>query len=218
MFNQYVYELTIFTERIFKQTLQLILIQNELIDDIELPGCFNEVFCKHYKNYVLFTNEPYLLEKTYEGIGAVITKNKYLHVNNTLPVFYFRDYDMLTPIIDKEFSVSIQRHIIPAENLGTLFMIMICGLFLLFILQSTIINVYKCFYEYIKHKIKFYQHFRQIKFNDSMLHESCSICLEEYIENEVLLKVNKCNHVYHKNCIMKWMDESEICPLCRETI
>lgn len=47
--------------------------------------------------------------------------------------------------------------------------------------------------------------------------ESCSICLENFVQNA---KVNKtvCNHIYHEKCIDNWLDKHETCPNCRTTI
>ena len=42
--------------------------------------------------------------------------------------------------------------------------------------------------------------------------EECSICYEEIVKNSVILK---CNHLYHKECIDKWLLEHTTCPQCR---
>eukprot|EP00794_Sanderia_malayensis_P015346 gene15347-16922_t len=45
----------------------------------------------------------------------------------------------------------------------------------------------------------------------------CVICLEHFRENEELV-VLTCNHVFHEPCIMKWLDEASVCPVCRAFI
>lgn len=40
----------------------------------------------------------------------------------------------------------------------------------------------------------------------------CCICLEKGKEDFVALK---CAHSFHKNCILKWCKEKQICPMCR---
>ena len=40
----------------------------------------------------------------------------------------------------------------------------------------------------------------------------CVICLNEINKDE---KVLDCNHVFHKECIEKWMKEKTECPICR---
>lgn len=46
--------------------------------------------------------------------------------------------------------------------------------------------------------------------------ETCSICLEE-IKND-RYELLKCPHVYHKKCIIKWLEKSHTCPECRKVI
>lgn len=53
----------------------------------------------------------------------------------------------------------------------------------------------------------------------------CSICLESFDKNnDKNLVYLKCKHVFHKNCLQKWVgsqcEENNIinCPLCRDTI
>ena len=45
----------------------------------------------------------------------------------------------------------------------------------------------------------------------------CSICLEEYIENNNIIKLN-CEHQYHKECIKEWLKINNNCPQCRKNI
>lgn len=48
-------------------------------------------------------------------------------------------------------------------------------------------------------------------------HDSCSICYNEYEKGENVGKL-LCNHFYHKKCILKWMETSKTCPLCRKNV
>jgi len=41
----------------------------------------------------------------------------------------------------------------------------------------------------------------------------CSICLSMYVELDVICKL-PCSHVFHKDCIHKWLDIKKTCPLC----
>ncbi|XVF09114.1 hypothetical protein REPUB_Repub07fG0063200 [Reevesia pubescens] len=42
----------------------------------------------------------------------------------------------------------------------------------------------------------------------------CVICLEEILDG---LKASRmpCSHVYHQDCIVSWLENSNLCPLCR---
>ena len=47
---------------------------------------------------------------------------------------------------------------------------------------------------------------------------SCSICLEEYRvgDNIAWSRHPECNHVYHRECIGKWLESKSSCPICRK--
>ncbi|KAF7833364.1 putative E3 ubiquitin-protein ligase ATL45 [Senna tora] len=45
---------------------------------------------------------------------------------------------------------------------------------------------------------------------------SCCICLQEYVDDKgVEVSAMPCRHVYHKDCIVRWLKTSNSCPLCR---
>lgn len=48
------------------------------------------------------------------------------------------------------------------------------------------------------------------------LQETCSICLENFLKNEKIIKLD-CRHIFHKKCIKKWFKDKDQknCPLCR---
>lgn len=47
----------------------------------------------------------------------------------------------------------------------------------------------------------------------------CAICLESFsVGDDLCLSYNKeCDHVFHKDCIIKWLINHEDCPNCRST-
>ena len=57
--------------------------------------------------------------------------------------------------------------------------------------------------------------------NDELKNEitqDCSICLGEYFIDDEVIKI-KCNHIYHKDCIIKYLKEYGYkCPVCRSEI
>lgn len=42
----------------------------------------------------------------------------------------------------------------------------------------------------------------------------CMVCLEELSVGSEVARM-PCSHVYHDGCIVKWLRESHMCPLCR---
>ncbi|CAK8576258.1 unnamed protein product [Lathyrus sativus] len=48
---------------------------------------------------------------------------------------------------------------------------------------------------------------------------TCSICLEELLVGSKAIQLSSpCLHIYHEDCILKWLDISNTCPLCRRYI
>ncbi|KAK9944452.1 hypothetical protein M0R45_010021 [Rubus argutus] len=46
--------------------------------------------------------------------------------------------------------------------------------------------------------------------------ETCSVCLVEFEDEDVVSQLSKCGHVFHMDCIEKWMERNHFtCPLCR---
>ena len=48
----------------------------------------------------------------------------------------------------------------------------------------------------------------------------CSICLDGYKTGETICwsKTNECDHIFHQDCIVEWMVDNDVCPLCRTNI
>ena len=48
----------------------------------------------------------------------------------------------------------------------------------------------------------------------------CAICLDHYEAGEIVCwaKVKGCSHIYHEDCIVRWLESHDECPLCRENL
>ena len=44
--------------------------------------------------------------------------------------------------------------------------------------------------------------------------DDCPICLEK-LSNKHCSTMSKCNHIFHKNCIIIWSRQNNSCPYCR---
>ncbi|KAI9110966.1 hypothetical protein K1719_018086 [Acacia pycnantha] len=44
--------------------------------------------------------------------------------------------------------------------------------------------------------------------------ERCTICLQSFDQDDDLSEM-PCEHIFHNNCIVRWLKTSHICPLCR---
>ncbi|XP_074307043.1 RING-H2 finger protein ATL33-like [Silene latifolia] len=43
----------------------------------------------------------------------------------------------------------------------------------------------------------------------------CPVCLSVFIDDEELRQLKICKHLFHKNCIDKWLSTHFNCPVCR---
>lgn len=45
--------------------------------------------------------------------------------------------------------------------------------------------------------------------------DNCTVCMEEYKENEPNVVQLPCNHLFHKVCLIGWLKDHNVCPVCR---
>lgn len=50
------------------------------------------------------------------------------------------------------------------------------------------------------------------------INTSCSICQENYKDDDEMLLITTCKHVYHAACINEWFKQRLQCPTCRGPI
>ena len=48
--------------------------------------------------------------------------------------------------------------------------------------------------------------------------ELCAICQNNLEENDIIRTLNRCNHIFHLNCIDRWLSEHNTCPTCRNDL
>ena len=77
-------------------------------------------------------------------------------------------------------------------------------------IQVFYVNCKGCYDDYLKNKkIKK----RKIK-EDELILSECSICLENYNKGDKI-SILSCGHYYHSECLNRWIEKKEECPLCR---
>ena len=47
--------------------------------------------------------------------------------------------------------------------------------------------------------------------------KSCIICLENFQKSDIIINL-ECLHMYHDNCIKKWLNENNYCPICKNKV
>ncbi|MED6216180.1 hypothetical protein PIB30_005059 [Stylosanthes scabra] len=59
--------------------------------------------------------------------------------------------------------------------------------------------------------------FPSLKFKSKKMYNisSCSICFQDFEEEELIRILPKCGHIFHLQCIDKWLIQQGSCPMCR---
>ncbi|KAK7295154.1 hypothetical protein RJT34_18059 [Clitoria ternatea] len=47
---------------------------------------------------------------------------------------------------------------------------------------------------------------------------TCSICISDYEESEILRMMPQCQHYFHKDCVDSWLKVNASCPICRNSM
>lgn len=51
--------------------------------------------------------------------------------------------------------------------------------------------------------------------------QHCRICLNEFsggTDDQLVIRLTPCSHVFHPSCIVEWLDARNSCPLCRRRL
>ena len=59
--------------------------------------------------------------------------------------------------------------------------------------------------------------YKHLKKYSALKEENCPICLQKY-KNADIIKEFPCKHIFHKNCIFKWLKQSNVCPICKHDL
>ena len=59
--------------------------------------------------------------------------------------------------------------------------------------------------------------YKHISKYSSRKEDSCAICLQKFKGTDII-KEFCCKHIFHKKCLLKWLQSSNICPLCKHNL
>lgn len=48
--------------------------------------------------------------------------------------------------------------------------------------------------------------------------EVCLICLVQFCDGDEIRLIDACNHIFHHNCIIKWIYTTKTCPTCKKSV
>ena len=60
--------------------------------------------------------------------------------------------------------------------------------------------------------------YKHIQRYDSRKETECAICLNEFIRTDIIKAFYKCDHIFHKRCLLEWLKKSDCCPLCKHDL
>ena len=48
--------------------------------------------------------------------------------------------------------------------------------------------------------------------------KSCSICLNDFVDTDIVSRLDVCSHIFHNDCLKEWGYYVPTCPICRKEI
>lgn len=53
-----------------------------------------------------------------------------------------------------------------------------------------------------------------------LVNNQCNVCFVSFDDDQVSpgIVLNRCQHVFHKNCVLIWIQQRNLCPLCRQKV
>mmetsp|Transcript_16978 Transcript_16978/g.23300 ORF Transcript_16978/g.23300 Transcript_16978/m.23300 type:complete len:290 (-) Transcript_16978:311-1180(-) len=45
---------------------------------------------------------------------------------------------------------------------------------------------------------------------------TCAICINDYGQEDIVMHGTSCQHIFHKECLLEWLDKHDVCPTCRK--
>jgi hypothetical protein len=161
----------------------------------------------------LFVN----LNKDYIFVPAL---NMLVNIYQLVNLLYFLKHKKNNPYITLSINISIiffsllNLFIFDEDEMfqnQSMYIITIYGIIssIIFNFLTVFIMFGKCYVDLLLHQNSLYLEINQI------INEDCSICLEP-LNNNVIK--TKCNHYFHKGCILQSLVIKKDCPLCRQEV
>ena len=60
--------------------------------------------------------------------------------------------------------------------------------------------------------------YKHITKYESFKETECAICMADYKGNDIIKSFYKCNHIFHKKCLLDWLKKNNKCPICNHDL
>ena len=60
--------------------------------------------------------------------------------------------------------------------------------------------------------------YKHIQKYESRKETECAICLEQFKGIDIIKSFYKCEHIFHKKCLLNWLKKNNKCPLCNHDL
>ena len=60
--------------------------------------------------------------------------------------------------------------------------------------------------------------YKHIQKYESRKEKECAICLEKFLGTDIIKAFYKCEHIFHKKCLLNWLKKNNKCPLCNHDL
>ena len=60
--------------------------------------------------------------------------------------------------------------------------------------------------------------YKHIQKYESRKETECAICLGEFLGPDIIKAFYKCEHIFHKKCLLNWLKTKNKCPLCNHDL
>ncbi|CBK21931.2 uncharacterized protein [Blastocystis hominis] len=168
------------------------------------------------------------------AIGVVVMNNMCLSSYDYLQKMSDSDsvnYNYTIPVISvtcstgmRRFTIFVSSHVVTAFSEIQYILLVILILLTLWGGLGVVYSLNQCAASYQKHRRQRFvgaikkRHFKKKRVKDVEDLPTCSICLTEFQERDVI-KTLRCKHFFHASCIDPWLlNEKAVCPVCRQGI
>jgi len=170
-----------------------------------------------YMQHIDCDVNEYIINLEQLNVPVLITSTNMCLVSDQFPIIYV---DNLTNsyIENNNKNVEILLNNIDTQyipNMNVLIVVVSVSIIIMYCLKYQLYKLFK----YVKYQ-RNNRYLENVRYVGEMQNDACSICLDDFKQNEKVSQL-VCEHVFHKECIKKWIivnDKEPLCPNCNMKI